>query len=499
MDAPLAVQTVGGTTSSALGGSTAPFAWSRRTAPQMQARRRTASRIGQFVLELPESSWMVLDALLVAVGLAIGHRLVGTVSTGAMVEHVETWKAHLVFVGSFMLAGMVFGLYERETFWSRSRILTRTLLTAVAAVVLAYAVIYVLLYSVISRRMVCWGVGFYFVVGTSVRTWTWWLVHRVRRALLIVGTGELFDSFRRAQDQELLAEYRLVGFATPGEAAAAHDRQPQCLGTAANLESLCEEHHVTDIVVGTDASRDASIMGRMVNCLHGGLRVTNESTFYEKAAGQILVERLTPDWFLFADLKVSNAASISLKRVIDLLVSSIGLAITLPFWALIALLIKAADGGPVFYSQDRVGERGRTFRLYKFRSMKTNAESGESVWASPNDPRVTRVGRWLRKARLDELPQLMNIMRGQMSIVGPRPERPDLVAKLAQVLPYYDERHLIKPGLTGWAQINYKYGASVEDARRKLQYDLYYLKHQCLELDAMILLRTMGTFLRGAC
>ena len=173
--------------------------------------------------------------------------------------------------------------------------------------------------------------------------------------------------------------------------------------------------------------------------------------------------------------------------------------VSLPLWPLIALCIKLDDGGPVFYSQNRVGQNGRVFRLYKFRTMIVNAENGESVWASRNDPRCTRLGRWLRRSRLDELPQLYNILVGDMAVVGPRPERPAIVLELTKTLPYYDLRHVVKPGLTGWAQISYRYGASLEDSRRKLQYDLYYLKHMSLELDVVILFRTVGTFLRGGC
>jgi exopolysaccharide biosynthesis polyprenyl glycosylphosphotransferase len=233
--------------------------------------------------------------------------------------------------------------------------------------------------------------------------------------------------------------------------------------------------------------------------LQGGCRVTNEATFYETATGQILVDEITPDWFLFADLKVHCDQRATLKRLLDLTTAAFGLLLTLPLWPLIALAIKVCDGGPVFYSQDRVGQAGRTFRLHKFRTMRTDAENGKSVWASPNDPRVTAVGRFLRRSRLDELPQLYNVLVGEMSVVGPRPERPDIVRDLELAVPYYAQRHLVKPGITGWAQISFRYGASVEDARRKLQFDLYYLKHMSFELDTIILFRTLGTFLRGAC
>jgi exopolysaccharide biosynthesis polyprenyl glycosylphosphotransferase len=256
---------------------------------------------------------------------------------------------------------------------------------------------------------------------------------------------------------------------------------------------------VTDVVVGDGAARDPNVMQWMVPLLQHGCRVTNEAIFYEKSTGQILVDEITPSWFLFADLKVHCDQQATLKRLLDLAIAAFGLCLTAPLWPLIALAVKLGDGGPVFYSQDRVGQNGARFRLHKFRTMRTDAENGRSVWASPNDPRVTRVGRFLRRSRLDELPQLYNVLVGQMSLVGPRPERPDFVAELCEKVPYYGERHLVKPGVTGWAQISFRYGSSVEDSKRKLQFDLYYLKHMSFELDMIILFRTFGTFVRGAC
>jgi exopolysaccharide biosynthesis polyprenyl glycosylphosphotransferase len=231
--------------------------------------------------------------------------------------------------------------------------------------------------------------------------------------------------------------------------------------------------------------------------LGAGCRVTNEATFYEKAAGQILVDEINPHWFLFADLKTHCDRSAAIKRTADVCLATLILGITAPLWLIMAAAIKLCDGGPVFYSQERVGQNGRPFRLYKFRTMRVGAENGKSVWASAGDPRVTRVGRWLRRSRLDELPQLINVLLGQMSLVGPRPERPDVVEVLNDELPYYAERHLVKPGITGWAQISFRYGASIEDAKRKLQFDLYYVKHMSFELDMIILFRTLGTFLHG--
>ena len=199
-----------------------------------------------------------------------------------------------------------------------------------------------------------------------------------------------------------------------------------------------------------------------------------------------------------ADLTAHLQEYAVVKRLFDFTVAAVLSLVSLPIGAFIALCLWLEGKGPVFYSQTRVGRGDREFTLYKFRTMRDDAEAGGSTWASANDPRVTGLGVLLRRLRLDELPQLWNILKGEMAIVGPRPERPEFVEPLGMLIPYYDMRHLVKPGLTGWAQIHYPYGATIADARRKLQLDLYYIKHACLELDLIILLRTLGTFFLGS-
>ncbi len=460
--------------------------------------RRGLRMAGRALVGLPPSSWLLVDVALISVGINLAYvifppfPLIDT-------PHIALWQASAIFAFAVILASLVFGLYERETVMGRSRILTRMLLTAAATTLLAYGIIYVIMYSTVSRRVSGFTLSFFLISGVGIRMGAWWCVHRMHRGLLVVGSRALFQSFERARAEGLLNEYHLTGYATPRSDGQGNVNDPFYLGgieeQLANLDRL----RVTDIVVGDAATRDAQLMQWMVPCLRAGCRVTNEAIFYEKATGQILVEEITPAWFVFADLKVHCDEHATLKRVVDLLTAGLGLLLTAPLWPLLALATRLGDGGPVFYCQQRVGQHGKPFTLYKFRTMRTDAENGKSVWCAPNDPRVTRVGRFLRRTRLDELPQLYNVLRGDMSIVGPRPERPDIVAELCQALPYYSERHLVKPGLTGWAQISFRYGSSVEDAKRKLQFDLYYLKHMSLELDLIILFRTLGTFLRGAC
>ena len=460
--------------------------------------QRALRLIGRGFLGLPTSTWLLLDLSVLPVGLYTAYRVFPPPEL-EMTPHIALWQALAVFAFAFTTAALVFGLYDRETLLSRSRIFARMLLTVGAATVVAYAIIYVIMYATVSRRVTGLAMALSFISGAGIRLSACVAIRKVHHGLLVVGSRSLFESFERAQADGFLSEYRLVGYAATDRRPTECDGDRLYLGSIINQISKLAEHGVTDIVAGAESARDPRVMDWMVPCLQRGCRVTNEAIFYEKATGQILVDEITPSWFLFADLKVHCDRHATVKRAFDLFTAAVGLCVTAPLWPLIALAIKLCDRGPVFYSQNRVGHNGEIFRLYKFRTMRPDAENGRSVWASPNDTRVTRVGRILRRTRLDELPQLYNVLVGQMSVVGPRPERPDIVCELCGKVPYYAERHLVKPGITGWAQISFRYGSSVKDAKRKLQFDLYYLKNMSFELDMIILLRTLGTFLRGAC
>jgi exopolysaccharide biosynthesis polyprenyl glycosylphosphotransferase len=270
-----------------------------------------------------------------------------------------------------------------------------------------------------------------------------------------------------------------------------------CLGNLNQVIDVLAAHDIEEIVVASELASDAAVGRTVAHCLEGACRVTDQATFVEKLLGEVPAESIAAEWFLRADVQSrSNYEAVS--RLLDFVVAGLGLVLTLPLWPLITLLIRLDSAGPVFFRQVRVGQRGRLFQICKFRTMRLDAEKDGARWAAENDARVTRIGRYLRKSRLDELPQLFNILRGDMSLVGPRPERPEFVRRLEHLLPHYRLRHLIKPGLTGWAQINYGYGSSIADAHRKLCFDLYYLKHRSLELDLAILIRTAGTFVLAA-
>ncbi|MFZ3207830.1 MAG: TIGR03013 family XrtA/PEP-CTERM system glycosyltransferase [Geobacteraceae bacterium] len=252
------------------------------------------------------------------------------------------------------------------------------------------------------------------------------------------------------------------------------------------------------IVVALSERRGVFPIRDVLKCKLNGIEVMDAPSFYELVHGKLMLESITPSWFIFSSgFRRSPFFSFS-KRTIDILLSAAGLLLVAPFSPLIALAIKLNSPGPVFFSQLRVGDREKPFILYKFRSMCQDAEEGTgAIWADKNDPRVTKLGRFLRNSRIDEIPQLINVLKGEMSFIGPRPERPEFVEKLKQVIPYYSKRHFIKPGLTGWAQVRYSYGSSVEDAVEKLRYDLYYIKNISPFLDTLIFFETIKVVLFG--
>jgi exopolysaccharide biosynthesis polyprenyl glycosylphosphotransferase len=247
------------------------------------------------------------------------------------------------------------------------------------------------------------------------------------------------------------------------------------------------------VVTARDDRRDVWLA-----CLNRGVQVSDVAVFVEREFYKVSCDDIDVTWFIGIDLKWNHPFYHRLKRVIDVFIAGVGFLFSAPIILVAALATTIESGRPIFYSQTRVGFRGRNYRIWKLRTMRTNAEISGVRWATHNDLRVTRVGRFLRTTRVDELPQFWNVLRGEMSLIGPRPERPEFVEWLTREIPLFHQRHWVKPGITGWAQINYPYGASVEDAREKLCYDLYYLKNASLLLDLHIALRTIGVVMKGS-
>jgi sugar transferase (PEP-CTERM system associated) len=391
-------------------------------------------------------------------------------------------------------------LYDLTVVHSSRELVVRLLQAAgAAAIVLAFAcIVFPTLMFDPSTFVTALGV---FVV--AVLTWRLAFNHfahdpHLEERVLIVGTGRtarvLAQQIGRQQD----FAYRLVGFVDETDDPTGLVRQHDILGSAADIDHIVASRHVDRIVVGLSDRRGRLPIEQLLRAKMSGVRVEDATTTYERLTGKILIDDLKPSWLIFSDGFRASRVTRFVKRMLDLSLSIILAIISAPFMALTALAVRLDSPGPMLYSQERVGENGRVFKIYKFRSMRTDAEqAGTPVWARDKDDRITRVGRFIRKTRLDELPQLWNVMRGDMSFVGPRPERPFFVEQLAREIPFYLQRHAVKPGLTGWAQVKYQYGSTVEDAMEKLRYDLYYIKHLSIFFDLTIVLDTVKVILFG--
>lgn len=293
-------------------------------------------------------------------------------------------------------------------------------------------------------------------------------------------------------------KFKIVGFVPmPGEKHQVP--LPSVLPEEGSLASMVNKYSVSEVIVAVGDRRNGGFpIQELLECRLNGVKVSDAAKFYERERGQIRIDSLYPSWLVFGGGFEQGLLRTTVKRVFDLAASMILLVVTFPVMLVTALCILVEDGAPILFRQERVGKGGRAFMVLKFRSMGNDAEKeGKPQWAAANDPRTTRVGKIIRKLRIDELPQIFNVLKGEMSFVGPRPERPYFVNLLSAKIPYYNTRHSIKPGITGWAQVRYQYGASVSDAVEKLQYDLYYLKNNSLFLDIIILIDTVQVVLLG--
>ncbi|MGD8386293.1 MAG: TIGR03013 family PEP-CTERM/XrtA system glycosyltransferase [Desulfobacteraceae bacterium] len=381
--------------------------------------------------------------------------------------------------------------------------LATRLMQAIGMTSIALAVIYFVWPNAIIGRWVFF-LSLVFLIGFLV---SWRLLYNVvitrrlfARKALIVGAGELAENLLEAVSQRKDLSYDIRGIVRhPQEMLAI--KKAQGIPMHQGFEGLCdlaEAEEASSLIVALDDKRGIMPYNELLNCKIRGLSVIDGESFYEEITGKLLVEKLNPSWLIFSEGFRKSAFSRFLKRLVGFVLAVVmGLLLT-PLMVLVAVAIKLDSPGPVIFSQERVGENGEIFMLHKFRSMRQDAEKETGpVWATEEDPRITRVGRIIRKLRIDELPQLRNVLNGQMSFVGPRPERPFFVEQLRKTVPYYDERFSVKPGLTGWAQVMYSYGASEEDALEKLKYDLYYIKNMSLVLDLIVIFHTIKIVLLG--
>jgi sugar transferase (PEP-CTERM system associated) len=324
------------------------------------------------------------------------------------------------------------------------------------------------------------------VIVSRVVTWK-----SFRFRILVVGAGQRGARLQRSADApdasyDVAAVIRLTD-----DGIFAKD--PVHIDSIGSFIDYCDQQKVSEIVIALDERRGAVASEKLLEAKLAGIKVSEISSFLERQTGRVDLRSISPSWLIYSDgFLGSEPLAIFFKRAFDIAASLTLLVLSSPLLLVAAAAVKATSPGPVFYRQERVGRLGKTFEVVKFRSMVVDAEKdGKAQWAQAGDPRVTPVGRFLRASRIDEIPQIFNVLKGDMSFVGPRPERPAFVEELAADIPFYRERHVVKPGITGWAQLNYPYGASVIDARHKLEYDLYYVKNYSLFLDLLILIQTV--------
>jgi sugar transferase (PEP-CTERM system associated) len=454
--------------------------------------------------QLPVGMLAGMELVIFGAALELAARLLQSLGGNApdAVEPGRPLPAMLLFLTAMSFAMAAMGLYNLRQVLTPAGLLIRVAVAAVGgtAVVALVSRMFPELY--LSAEVLL--IGAALVVAGS---FAWhFILDRIARDNAIRHRVIVYGSGRRAASLLQLASRRadrravnIVGFIpSVGDDADAglDDRR---IELRAGLHEYCREHRISEIIVAMDDSRWGIPFNAFLECRLAGVAVTELTAFLERETGKVRVDLAHPSWTVFAGGFRRNSLQSRLERVFDVFASLLLLAVSWPVMLLTILAVKIEDGpgAPVLYRQMRVGERGQPFQLLKFRSMREDAERDGARWAATHDDRVTRVGRVIRKLRIDELPQILNVLAGQMSLVGPRPERPEFVSHLDRTIPFYCERHTIKPGITGWAQLCYPYGADETDAAEKLQYDLFYVKNRTLLLYLAILLQTVEVVLCG--
>jgi sugar transferase (PEP-CTERM system associated) len=316
--------------------------------------------------------------------------------------------------------------------------------------------------------------------------------------VLVVGTGSAGISAVREILSRPELNLKVEGFLDEhGENLGKSLVNPGIVGAVREVESIVRDRRIDSLIISLKERRGNMPVSELLHLKFGGVEVEDAHGFIEKVTGRIHLEHLSPSWLILSDGFRKSQFLYATKRALDLIVALIALVLTLPVMVVVAIAVWLESGSPVLFRQERAGLKDRTFRIMKFRSMIQKAEEGGPVWASADDNRVTRVGRFIRKYRLDELPQVFNVLRGEMSLVGPRPERPHFCEILEKSIPFFELRHTVRPGITGWAQVKYQYGASVEESKTKLEYDFFYIRHMSMVLDLAIIFETAKVMIYG--
>ncbi len=452
----------------------------------------------------PRTIWILLaDAAIIYGGIIAAMYLrLGISGSSYELNERNGWFKIAVAALVCLLVLYFYDLYEFTVMNNRRELMLRLVQASGIAWVLLALIFYFVPQLLIGRGVSVISV---FVVLGLLLLWRV-LIHLltghpgIGEKILVVGTGQAAQDTAEAVWERRDAGYRIVGFVTEnGSKPSPGITQAQVLGTANELENIIKTERIDRIVMAVRERRGTFPTETLLRMsLSGDVSIEECASFFERVTGKVHIDMLRPSWLIFTGRERETRLKSAFREITHRSLAFVGLILSLPIALITAVLIKLDSKGPVLYRQERVGKNGKSFEVIKFRSMKTDAEKdGVPVWATSEDQRVTRIGRIIRLIRVDEIPQFWNIIKGEMSFVGPRPERPHFVEQLAREISFYEHRHLVAPGLTGWAQIKYPYGASVDDARQKLQYDLYYIKNQSLALDLVILFETIKTVLFG--
>lgn len=452
---------------------------------------------------------IVIDSILAVVSFfsAVVVRFGYSEATQRLVDNTYIYSI-VTFVLVLLFSSHLMDVYDFDKNIKKREIIINILFAAVTSFSLLTIIYYLFPGVMLGRGALALSLGIF-----AICQFCWHTIYllgkkhpSLSRKVLILGTGDL-----AAQIGELASSnnrnFVLAGYAKCSDGNSQEHSvknsnsvvsQDLIVGSSDDLLAAALQVQAEMIVVALSERRGVFPLRDVLRCKLNGIEVLDAPSFYEIVEGKLMLEAITPSWFIFSSGFRRTPLLGLFKRVIDIGLSITGLLLTLPFFPLIAIAIKLDSPGPVFFRQSRVGNNEKLFMLYKFRTMCQDAEKGTgAVWAEKNDPRVTTLGSFFRDSRIDEIPQLFNVLKGDMSFIGPRPERPEFVEKLKQVIPYYSKRHFIKPGLTGWAQVRYPYGSSVQDAVEKLRYDLYYTKNISPFLDTLIFFETIKVVLFG--
>jgi sugar transferase (PEP-CTERM system associated) len=436
---------------------------------------------------------ILCEALIVCGSFVLASAIVLGGETFNVLGHDHGIMKIAILTVCTILCAYYFDLYEPQHISARWEIYFRLLLVMGCLAFALSAIVYVFPQAAIARFVFLLGL---ILVVAGLIAWRsafeWISGHAVfQERVYVLGEGE-----RASSIIETIREHREAGMVVVGWDAPAADKAQRRKTFATAVEQMASETSIDRIVVALDDRRGELPVDGLLAMRFRGVTIEEVGSVLERLTGKLQLDGLRPSDLLFCEGFRMKPSQQFLLRIASTLVAAIGLILFLPLFPFVVLLVRLSSPGPVLFRQERVGLNGKIFNVYKFRTMVQNAEAEGAQWAQKNDPRVTRVGQFMRKTRLDEVPQLWNVLRGDMSFVGPRPERPEFVSWLAQELPFYEVRNMIRPGLTGWAQIRYGYGATLEQSREKLAYDLYYVKHQTLGLDLLIMFETIKTILR---